>query len=64
MVKKNASISSCPGCGKTGRSDNVKRHMLTCKKLKAREFAVTTPAAFKAALDTKDAQISGLDGSP
>ena len=57
MVKKNASISSCPGCGKTGRSDNVKRHMLTCKKLKAREFAVTTPAAFKAALDTKDAQI-------
>ena len=61
MAKKNASMSNCPGCGKSQRSDNMKRHMLTCKKFKAREIAVTTPAAFKAALDTKDAQLAAAE---
>ena len=55
---KHGTFDTCPGCGKHQRSDNLKRHMGVCKKLKERHLTVTTPAAFKTALDAKHAELA------
>ena len=52
----------CP-CGKTGRSDNIRRHMRTCKKLRAAkkqnlDLSAASIANLTTALVVKDGELA------